>query len=122
MEKAKRLAGYRCFECNSPAQQAHHIVPASRGGTRTIPLCESCHEKAHDRSVTFKDHGARVKKGIDLARKKGVKIGRPRRRVNSKKLKEVLDKGLTITEIAEGFGVHRSTIYRLIRSSNQSES
>jgi len=36
-----------CFECGSLAQCMHHVVPRSRGGTRTLPLCEGCHDKVH---------------------------------------------------------------------------
>ena len=39
-----------CFECGAPAEHDHHVVPRSRGGTRTIPLCSECHGKAHHRS------------------------------------------------------------------------
>jgi len=41
----------KCWECdetNVPLHN-HHPVPRSRGGTRTIPLCEPCHSKAHHR-------------------------------------------------------------------------
>lgn len=39
-----------CWECGAPGDlHNHHPVPKSRGGTRTIPLCESCHGKAHHR-------------------------------------------------------------------------
>ena len=37
-----------CFECGAPATERHHIVPASLGGTKTIPLCGICHAKIHD--------------------------------------------------------------------------
>lgn len=37
-----------CFECGAPATERHHIVPASLGGTKTIPLCGVCHAKVHD--------------------------------------------------------------------------
>lgn len=37
-----------CFECGAPATERHHIIPASLGGTKTIPLCGSCHAKVHD--------------------------------------------------------------------------
>lgn len=37
-----------CFECGSPADHDHHVVPRSLGGTRTIPLCGMCHGKVHD--------------------------------------------------------------------------
>ncbi len=28
-----------CFECDSPAEQDHHVVPRVLGGQRTVPLC-----------------------------------------------------------------------------------
>ena len=37
-----------CFECGAPATERHHIVPASLGGTKTVPLCGICHAKIHD--------------------------------------------------------------------------
>jgi hypothetical protein len=38
-----------CFECGETADHEHHVVPRSRGGTRTVPLCIRCHGLAHDR-------------------------------------------------------------------------
>jgi hypothetical protein len=38
-----------CFECGQPAEHDHHVVPRSRGGTKTVPLCDVCHGKAHHR-------------------------------------------------------------------------
>ena len=40
-----------CFECGYEDKHFHdhHVVPKSRGGTQTVPLCESCHSKAHHR-------------------------------------------------------------------------
>lgn len=37
-----------CFECGAPATERHHIVPASLGGTKIVPLCGICHAKIHD--------------------------------------------------------------------------
>lgn len=37
----------KCFECGVSPTQNHHVVPRSKGGTRTIPLCHSCHGKVH---------------------------------------------------------------------------
>lgn len=37
-----------CFECGAPATERHHIVPASLGGIKTVPLCGICHAKIHD--------------------------------------------------------------------------
>lgn len=36
-----------CFECDEPAIHWHHVVPRVKGGSRTVPLCRSCHGKAH---------------------------------------------------------------------------
>jgi len=36
-----------CFECGEPATSRHHVVPKSRGGTKTVPLCSRCHDMAH---------------------------------------------------------------------------
>lgn len=40
--------GTQCFECGAPADRKHHVVPFSRGGNRTLPLCAACHRLAHD--------------------------------------------------------------------------
>lgn len=45
-------AGSACFECGGLADVAHHVVPRSRGGTKTVRLCEGCHGKAHGRAMT----------------------------------------------------------------------
>jgi len=37
-----------CFDCNEPADHRHHVVPRSKGGRATVPLCASCHAKAHN--------------------------------------------------------------------------
>ena len=43
-----------CFECGSAEKlHDHHVVPRSRGGTSTIPLCCGCHAKAHGKSGDF---------------------------------------------------------------------
>jgi len=36
-----------CFECGSPANHNHHVIPKQLGGTKTVPLCNFCHPKAH---------------------------------------------------------------------------
>lgn len=41
-----------CFECGSPADHEHHVIPRSLGGTKTVPLCERCHGLVHDRRLT----------------------------------------------------------------------
>lgn len=38
----------KCFECGEKAYEEHHVIPVSRGGTKTISLCTLCHMKVHD--------------------------------------------------------------------------
>lgn len=37
----------KCYECGAPANEKHHIIPKSLGGTNTIDLCSACHCKIH---------------------------------------------------------------------------
>lgn len=40
-----------CFECAAEGPlHDHHVVPRSRGGTKTVALCEACHGLVHGRS------------------------------------------------------------------------
>jgi hypothetical protein len=41
----------KCFQCNNNAEHQHHVVPKSKGGTKTIPLCVECHSKVHNKSM-----------------------------------------------------------------------
>ena len=49
------MATGECWECGSVGHvHNHHVVPRSRGGTRTVPLCEACHGHAHHRDGAMK--------------------------------------------------------------------
>jgi len=63
-----------CFECGQPAECDHHIVPQSRGGTKTVPLCGACHAKAHhqDKNMTTRKL---TKDALAVLKAKGVKLG-----------------------------------------------
>ena len=66
-----------CFECNSTSGiHYHHIIPQSLGGNKTIPLCNVCHSKVHDRKFT--NFSELVKKGIQDRKKQGFSHGRPK--------------------------------------------
>ena len=61
-----------CFECESKAHHAHHVVPKVLGGTKTILLCSICHAKIHG------DHLLRTseltKAGLKKARDAGFYV------------------------------------------------
>jgi len=41
-----------CWECGAETEEIHdhHVIPRSRGGTKTVPICGACHAKAHHRN------------------------------------------------------------------------
>ena len=68
----------KCFECETTEDiQQHHVVPKVRGGTKTIPLCYSCHSKAHGLKDNGLNHSRLTKEGLAVAKAKGVKLGNP---------------------------------------------
>lgn len=66
-----------CFECGQPAEFDHHVVPASRGGTKTVPLCAECHGKAHNLDCNM-DHSVLTQQGLARAKSRGTKLGSAR--------------------------------------------
>lgn len=104
-----------CFECGKPAQHAHHVVPKSKGGTRTIPLCHDCHALVHDmeRMTTAE----LTKRGLKKAAQEGRTGGRPaalneQRIERAQKLFRHPD--LTKEEAADVLGISKSTLYRYV--------
>jgi hypothetical protein len=69
----------KCWECEIQGVPLHnhHPVPKSRGGTKTIPLCELCHSKAHHRENNMAT-SALTKEGLKRAKAKGVQLGNPK--------------------------------------------
>jgi hypothetical protein len=60
-----------CFECGEPSTHDHHVVPQSLGGTKTVPLCLSCHGKVHGRALA---HPNLTRLGLASAKARGVKL------------------------------------------------
>lgn len=68
----RNTTNIRCFECDALATQTHHVVPICKGGTKTVPLCDACHAKAHHRTITT---AAMTKYGLDKRKAAGFKTG-----------------------------------------------
>lgn len=64
----------RCFECGQPASHEHHVIPRSLGGTKTVPLCNSCHPKAHGKHGYWKT-GELIKQKLNQLKTTGKYIG-----------------------------------------------
>ena len=66
-----------CFECGTDNDlHAHHVVPKSRGGKKTVLLCDVCHSKAHHRDKNM-NTSTLTKIGIMKRRELGKWQGRP---------------------------------------------
>ncbi len=113
----KRTVGYRCYECNEPADHDHHVVPFSLGGSRTIPLCEACHGKVH--GIGWKDHAELISRGIQRTRRANPDMpwGRvPIEQANPglvAKIAELRAQGVGMKVIAKRVGVSSRTVWRL---------
>lgn len=119
-----------CFECGSTDNiHQHHVVPKSKGGTKTIPLCELCHAKVHG------DHMLKIQRLAWIGRRKKrnerVENGLPDntgRPIGSKEdldkflnkpknqmIKKYLGEGMTIRKIGELTGCSNKTIIKVKR-------
>lgn len=77
-----------CFECGCYDEiHNHHVVPKILGGTKTVPLCPSCHGKVH--GVDFLNHKKLTKEGLVNAKERGVKLGNPNNLTIDAKMKGV---------------------------------
>jgi len=74
-----------CFECGRHASVKHHVVPRSRGGTRTVDLCGVCHGLAHhsDRNMSTSE-------------------------ITRESLKKKMAQGLRVGSVPFGWGVSES--------------
>jgi hypothetical protein len=62
-----------CFECGSAESlHAHHVVPRSKGGTKTVDLCSACHAKVHGRNLLTTS--TLTKQALDKRRAAGLAV------------------------------------------------
>jgi hypothetical protein len=65
-----------CFECGLAATEDHHVIPQSLGGTKTVPLCGTCHERVHQAGWRRRDnHAELTREGLKRAKERGVVLG-----------------------------------------------
>ncbi len=122
-EKDKKEIGIRCCNCGSIEElEYHHIVPVSLGGKDTNSnmacLCYPCHQKIHFGESKHGLHSTVIKMGLDVARAKGKKLGRPATGVPKGFIKEYNKfqsgeyGGITVVQFAKLQNIAPSTFYK----------
>lgn len=110
----------RCFECGVMTRGMHHVVPKVYGGTKQIPLCEECQNKAQDCKTIFP---AMVKEGLARAKAKGVKFGAPIK-LSSEAAAQILElrkEGKSIRETARMVGLSVGTVHKVVADPERNE-
>lgn len=64
-----------CFECEQPAVTDHHVIPRSKGGRRTVPLCQVCHDLVHDLRPRLMSTSGLTRAALAAKRKRGEYTG-----------------------------------------------
>lgn len=67
-----------CFNCGAVGPvHHHHVVPRSLGGVATVPLCGSCHGKAHGHEG-LRSTSELTKAAMRAKAARGEAVGHPR--------------------------------------------
>ncbi len=110
-----------CVICGTNKNlEHHHITPKVRGGDdhqhNFITLCTEHHAMIHQiRPGSWTNRKKLQREGIEKAKLKGVYTGcKPR--IDVKKIKELKGKGYGPTAIARIMGIHRDSVYRLLKT------
>jgi len=68
----------QCFECEKTEDQIemhdHHVVPRSKGGTKTIPLCCECHGLVHGKNMM--NIGELTRRALADRKARGMRTGK----------------------------------------------
>lgn len=124
-KKDKNEIGMQCCNCGSTEElEYHHIVPISLGGndinSNMACLCYTCHEKIHFGESKHGLHSTVIKMGLDVAKAKGKKLGRPVTGVPKEFVKEYnkFQSGeygsITVVQFAKLQGIAVSTFYKYV--------
>lgn len=108
----------RCWECDTfgPIHD-HHVVPQIHNGTKTVPLCETCHGKVHGKDLS--NHRSLTIAGMRAAKDRGVRFGRPSSSNTDwtetvRLWLEEKEKGRTLRAFCKEHGVSTSTLRRAV--------
>lgn len=107
----------KCFECGQLTKGRHHVVPLSKGGTKQIPLCGSCHALVHDGI----ELSPLIKFGIEQKRirQPGWRPGQPRKLTDDVRQRIILlrEQGYSFREISSRIGVSVGSCHYVYKES-----
>jgi hypothetical protein len=122
MGKIIEIDTKKCFECGGTKYiHQHHIIPKSIGGTKTIPLCITCHSRVHQKDfVKFQNL---AKEGRKRYLENGGKLGRRTgsneniqsflQKPKVKQIKSMLEQGYSIRLICSVLSVSTTTVIKV---------
>lgn len=124
-EEDKDQIGIQCCNCGSKEElEYHHVVPVSLGGrdikSNIVCLCYPCHQEIHYGESKHGLHSTVIKKGLDVAKKKGKKLGRPATGVPKEFIKEYnkFQSGeygsISVVQFSKLQGIAVSTFYKYV--------
>ena len=124
-EADKKQIGIQCCNCGSTQElEYHHVIPFSVGGrdinSNIVCLCYPCHQKIHYGESKHGLHSTVIKMGLDVAKKKGKKLGRPATGVPNEFIKEYnkFQSGeygsISVVQFAKLQGIAVSTFYKYV--------
>jgi transposase-like protein len=120
-----------CFECGGSERiHQHHIIPKSLGGTKTIPLCETCHGRVHQKDLVKFNNLAKegikryVENGGKLGRKEGSKesIERFMSKPVNVEIKRLVERGYSVRKIVKIMDASSKTVVKVRKSAGISTS
>lgn len=92
-----------CFECGNPADHEHHVIPKSKGGTKTVSLCRECHSLVHDSKLVL------MSRLSELAKQKLRSLDAVT------KIAEMFESGKSKTQISNELEISRASVYNALK-------
>ena len=105
-----------CFECGINTLGIHHVVPVSLGGTKVIPLCETCHSLVHGGVI----NSELISGGLRKVRNSGKRLGAPIKVTAEIALKvsRMNSEGFSYRDISEALGISTGSICAVLKRSD----
>ena len=124
-ERDKKEIGVQCCKNKKKKElEYHHVVPVSLGGkdvnSNIVCLCYPCHQKIHYGESKHGLHSTVIKRGLEVAKAKGKKLGRPATGVPKEFIKEYnkLQSGeygnISVVQFVKLQGIAVSTFYKYV--------